>query len=462
MTADMRQQEGGDHRHVPAHDDLLSRLTSQRDNENGSTPLHLAASMNGLPSALYISVWCPVVFEPRRRPKPVVLLLDANESMVYQADNQGMYPIHIAALVGSLETVKILLKRCPDCATLRDATGRTFLHAAVEKKRFEVVNYVCHWKRKERFALILNAQDNNGDTALHRAVHAGNLLVFQHLISCHKVRLDVPNKEGMRPIDVSWSMMPLTHYYTWDPRIHIRTLLLKLGAPYGESRGDLFDDKRHTITVDTKFKGGEEKISENVTTAAQVLALFSVLITTVTFASAFTLPGGFRSAGDGGGAAGTPLLAGRGSYAFDAFILADALAFICSFVATAKLLYAGVPAFGLETRLRSINGAYSQMMNSGRSLVATLALGLYVVLLPPVGRTIAIAIAAAMVMLSLQLSKESEGIESLFAIAIAIPRNWKLSIWDFVVGFPIYVWERYWSFILIFGLPAIRKWARAG
>lgn len=166
MAADMRQQEGGDHRHVAADDELLARLSSQRDNDNGSTPLHLAASINGLPSALYIPICSPRVLAPLRRPKPVELLLKANEFAAYQPDNQGMYPIHAAASAGSLETVKILLEKHPDCATLRDARGRTFLHAAVEKKRFGVVKYVCHWKRKERFALILNAQDNNGDTAL--------------------------------------------------------------------------------------------------------------------------------------------------------------------------------------------------------------------------------------------------------------------------------------------------------
>ncbi|KAF0906678.1 hypothetical protein E2562_012252 [Oryza meyeriana var. granulata] len=278
------------------------------------------------------------------------LLLNANVSTAYLPDhNQGMYPIHVAASAGCLESVKALLEICPDCATLRDAKGRTFLHSAAEKARFCVVRYVVR-SRKSGLSCILNMQDNNGDTALHRAVHAGDLGVVSVLIVCRQ-----------------------------DPRIHIRTSLLAVGAPYGENRGDLFDEKQTSVTP--KFKGGEEKISENLTSAAQVLALFSILITTVTFASAFTLPGGYRSAGDGGGAAGTPVLAG--SYAFDAFILADALAFLCSFLATSVLLYAGVPAYPLETRFRNINCAYGLMMNSGRCLVAALALGLYVVLLPP-------------------------------------------------------------------------------
>uniref|UniRef100_A0A0E0LKP0 PGG domain-containing protein n=1 Tax=Oryza punctata TaxID=4537 RepID=A0A0E0LKP0_ORYPU len=274
----------------------MQQLTSQRDNDNGSTPLHLAASMAGLPS----------LGSKSAGPSATSLLLEANESSAYQPDNQGRYPIHAAASAGSLEAVKALLDKCSDCATLRDARGRTFLHAAVEKKRSGVVRHV---RRSTGLSSILNLQDDNGDTRC----------------------------------------TPLS-----DPSIRIRKLLWILRAPFGESRGDLFDEKHAKIIVESKRD--MEKMSENVTAAAQVLALFSVLITTVTFASAFTLPGGYRSAGDDGGAAGTPVLARRGSYAFDAFILADALAFVCSFVATARLLYAGVPAFSLGSRFRSING----------------------------------------------------------------------------------------------------------
>lgn len=127
---------------------------------------------------------------------------------------------------------------------------------------------------------------------------------------------------------------------------------------------------------------------------------------------------------DNGGAAGTPLLARRGSYIFNTFILADALAFVCFFVAMSLLLFAGVPANILERRFGSLNSAYSLMVNSGRSLVVALALGLYVVLLPPVGRTIATEIGVAMIMLAIvAFTKDSEGrVEPTFII-IPVMRN---------------------------------------
>lgn len=219
---DMPQQEEGN-KGVAHH--LLSELTSQRDKENGSTPLHLAASF--FPSS------------------GAGVLLDANVSTAYQPDKREMYPIHVAAGAGCLGAVEILLERCPECATLRDANGRTFLHVAVEGGQYKVVKYVCQQRRwhtawssllssilnnvvkyvcRQRrphaavsslLSSILNAQDINGDTALHRAVYAGNMTIFSCLVRNQRVHLGVKNKEGMTPIDAAWSKMPLNHYYAW-------------------------------------------------------------------------------------------------------------------------------------------------------------------------------------------------------------------------------------------------------
>ncbi|XP_066373076.1 protein ACCELERATED CELL DEATH 6-like [Miscanthus floridulus] len=439
-----------------AADTLLSQLTSERDKRTGSSPLRLAASQGGWNSAVLVStrfgrrLWQPLSPTSVAGEKMMMLLVDANVSTVYQPDKleAGLYPIHVAASAGSWRTVSALLKRCPDCATLRDAQGRTFLHAAADKGRWFVVHDVCD---DPGLSWILNVQDNNGDTALHLAVRAERVAVCSRLIRNDHVRLDVLNNKGARPIDLTWSKMPSNIYYAWDPCTRIRKLLLQTGAPYGELRADL-------LYENVRPKGDDEsKVSENLTNAAQVLGIVSVLVTTVTFASAFTLPGGYRSDGGGdnaGGVAGTPVLAG--SYAFDAFILSVVLAFICSFTATVVLVFAGVPAGNLSSRFSSINIAYS-MMNSGRSLMAAFALGIYVVLFP-VARTlpilVPIIIAATMPM------GISDGILDSMAPSLIVARSQKRSKLEALLGSILYVLEHYWSFLLIFGVPAVRKWAR--
>jgi hypothetical protein len=92
------------------------------------------------------------------------------------------------------------------------------------------------------------------------------------------------------------------------------------------------------------------------------MGIVSVLIATVTFAAAFTLPGGYRSADDSAApapatrsVAGTPVLGGKSNHLFKTFILADTtMAFICSSLATFALIFAGVPAMELPVRVKYI------------------------------------------------------------------------------------------------------------
>ncbi|KAL6606379.1 hypothetical protein ACP70R_042032 [Stipagrostis hirtigluma subsp. patula] len=425
---------------------LDSHLTTQRDKQTGSTPVHLAASLAGWPAMGLLSKWFPHVWPGRK--SATTLLLGANTCSAYQQDNKGLYPIHVAAMNGSLGAVNVLLQKCPDCATLQDAKGRTFLHIAVEKKRHWVVHYVCG---TPKFSSILNVQDNEGDTALHRAIEVGNLGIFNFLIQNQHVRLDVPNKEALTPLDLSWRMIPPRFYYKSNRRSVIHSSLLWLGAPHGESRPDLFYDKHISIPeVDKKVE--EVKNSQDLTNATQVMGIVSVLVATVTFASAFTLPGGYvQSASDG--VLGTPVLAG--SYVFDAFILADALAFMCSCLATFSLVFAGMAAMDLSIRMWCINFSFLFLKNSVRSLVAAFALGLYL-MLASVAHTIAIAV--CVITFSAWIYGNLEAWQIFCAAYTACARGRGISIsavCAYVLRFSVQLFQHFWSLVIIFGLPAI-------
>ncbi|CAL5034052.1 unnamed protein product [Urochloa decumbens] len=441
-TADMLQEIQGE-RHMMASSsvavtDLLSQLTNQRDRKGGSTPLHLAASLDGWPSAGFLSRWFPQLWAGSQSAS--MLLLDANLSTAYQGDDEGLYPIHVAAHAGSLDVVKMLLQRCPDCATLRDVKGRTFLHVAVEKGRHRVVKYVCN---EPGLSSILNAQENNGDTALHSSVRAGNVAVFNCLLRNPQVRLDLANMDGMTPLDLSWSMIPSGFYYPLNPGRILRLSLEYAGAPHGGGRPELFYEKHIP-------KSDIDEVSKKHTEATQVMSIVTVLIATVTFASAFTLPGNYR--GDG-----TPVLAG--SYAFDAFILADTLAFICSSLATGTLVYAGLPAMDISIRHRYLNISASLLQSSTRSFVAAFALALYLVL-APLDRTTAVAICVIIFSSSLwgnmgAWRKTSVANTVRARIGIRGP-----AVWFYTRAIFPSVLRHFGSYIIIFGLPSIRKRAR--
>ncbi|KAL6606462.1 hypothetical protein ACP70R_042115 [Stipagrostis hirtigluma subsp. patula] len=440
-------QQGQWDGHSISRVNLLSQLTIQRDkHQNGSTPLHLAVSLNGrswrgfaeLLSRSFPNAW--PLSEQRTR-----LLLDANASAAYQPDNEGSYPIHVAASVGSLEAVKALLERCPDCATLRDAKGRTFLHAAVDGESSTVVAYICR-RTPQEFLPVLNLQDNNGDTALHRAVHVGNLPIFKSLIRNQHERLDVQNKEAQTPLDVSLSKVE-TYFYVSNPSYVILLSLAMLGAPPGGTRPDLFFEKQLP-------KEDKDKLSEKVISSAQVMSIVSVLVATVTFASALALPGGYRADGD---AAGTPVLAG--SYAFDAFILSDALAFFCSCLATFTLVFAGVPAIDSNIRSRYLRIAAILLRSSARSFSAAFALGLYLVL-SPVAHKIAVTIcvvgSASLLYGNIevwQIIYTARLVHARYGIRLPTPRIYARAIF-------LHVMSHFWPLVIIFGLPAIRSWRR--
>ncbi|CAL5029022.1 unnamed protein product [Urochloa decumbens] len=410
-TADMLQ-EGQWDRHVMASssvvvNDLLLQLTNQRDRKGGSTPLHLAASLDGWPSTGFLSRWFPQLWPGAQ--SATTLLLDANLSTAYQGDDEGLYPIHVTAHAGSLDVVKMLMQRCPDCATLRDAKGRTFLHVAVEKGRYKVVKHVCN---EPGLSSILNAQDNHGDTALHSSVRAGNVAVFNCLLRNPQVRLDLANMDGMTPLDLSWSMIPSGFYYPLNPGRIVRLSLEYAGAPHGGGRPELFYEKHIPKT--------------------------------------FTLPGNYR--GDG-----TPVLAG--SYAFDAFILADTLAFICSSLATGTLVYAGLPAMDISIRHRYLNISASLLQSATRSFVAAFALALYLVL-APLDRTTAVAICVIVFASSLW---GNMGAWRKTCVANTVRARIGIrgpAVWFYTCAVFPGVLRHFGSYIIIFGLPSIRKWAR--
>lgn len=200
-NVEVNVQQEDQQRSIP----LLLHLTSQSD-KNGSTPLHFAASLKTSIEG-FTSRLCEH-FRPKQ--SPTTLLLGLNESAIYQPDNRGSYPIHVAASNGTLKAVITLLGRSPGCIALRNMQGKTFLHVAVEKKRHSIVAFVC--KRPE-LASVLNVQDNQGDTALHLAVKAGLVSIFNLLFRNREVSLNLPNKDGLTPRDLSWIMIPARFYY---------------------------------------------------------------------------------------------------------------------------------------------------------------------------------------------------------------------------------------------------------
>lgn len=195
---------------------------------SGSTALHFAASAEGPEIDIENSSllrWLRLRWPCQGRPTPSQLLLEADPSLACRPDSNGEYPVHVAASMGNLKLVALLLHKCPECAGLRDARGRTFLHAAVDRRREEIVEFATDGGREPAMAAILNAQDDGGNTAMHLAVVGGVLKVFCYLLRNRKVRLDLANNDGLTPADLYRSTIPTGLYYKTVSKFHFTVFL---------------------------------------------------------------------------------------------------------------------------------------------------------------------------------------------------------------------------------------------
>ncbi|XP_062193522.1 protein ACCELERATED CELL DEATH 6-like [Phragmites australis] len=404
-------------------------LTTQAD-INGSTPLHFISSQSG---RSYDS-WGYF----KRIQSYVKVVFKANKAPLYQPDNCGLFPLHVAASVGATKTIAIFLKDCPGSAGLRDTTGRTFLHVAVAKGRRSIVKFAC---RTPSLAWILNMQDNDGNTALHLAVQDGSLRMFSALFGNRQVDLNLTNAKGQTPLDISRCKIPLGMNYNQNIESLIHNALKRGGARYGCCRWDHFQGK-HINQEGLDYKKDELKRLKDST---QTQCIGSVLIATVTFGATFAIPGGYKADDHNNG--GTATLAGR--YGFDAFVMANTLAFICSTIATIGLMFSGTSMIDLKSRGMYFNASVLFISSSVTSLSAAFALGVYTVL-APVAHNIAVAVCVMSPLVVLSKNMEiliklgllarplcvrMGLLKSLMWLGIIAAVNMILEFWPFIVIF---------------------------
>ncbi|XP_029124418.1 protein ACCELERATED CELL DEATH 6-like [Elaeis guineensis] len=307
------------------------------DATNNSTPLHYAASSGNR--------------------KMVQLLLEKDSSASYLQDIEGLAPIHVAASAGHPNVIAELVQRRPDCTELITNQGRNFLHVAIVNKRLQVVKYVL----ESGILVDLNEPDNEGKTPLHLAVISKNRQIVQMLSSNGTVNTSIMNYEGHTPLDLAFLTI------NWEIALrmyNIMTDLINHGSRFTPQRLDL---------ITNHLQRNQEGEIHRYKTLAKNLAIVAVLTATVTFAAAFTLPGGYKS--DSSPNAGNAILANRA--AFKVFLVSDSLAMISSIsVAIIVLLRTG--SLDHDIRLCSLITAMILMCAAVGGMLVAFATGIYV------------------------------------------------------------------------------------
>ncbi|KAK1679991.1 hypothetical protein QYE76_040839 [Lolium multiflorum] len=318
---------------------LLTRVDS-----SGRTPLHFAAFYGALDI--------------------VKLFLDDHASLRLAtiSDNDGSFPVHTAAMVGETRTVCELIKRCPNYYELVDDKGRNLLHRAVEHGQDSVVRHIC---QNDKLAMLLNATDSEGNTPLHLAVQGGYPGIVSLLLATLSVDMGITNKDGLTARDLS--------------RL-ARAHEVARGSSLGYDGGDCLYWLRAPSTLDGVLRFYEKPAEEDAPAEGDDMTksgtIASVLIATVAFAAAFTVPGGFVA--DDHAHAGTAVLARR--FAFRAFVVSDTVAFVCSIVATCFHIYGSAREIPHGHRLWYNLLASGLVPVGSQFMIAAFAFGFHLVL----------------------------------------------------------------------------------
>ncbi|CAM0144820.1 unnamed protein product [Urochloa decumbens] len=281
------------------------------------------------------------------------------------SNNKGSFPVHIAAMVGSTAIIDKLVQKCPDYYEMVDAQGRNLLHCAVEFNKDAVVRYIC---QNDTFSMLLNAVDYDGNTPLHLAAKHGSPRIVSLLLQTMKVKTYMANKDGLtaRALAIH-ALPPRWNTYILSPR-HLTICCLIW------SKATITLDRIHYLCANVKQVVEEASKEEDNLTKTGTIG--SVLIATVAFASAFTVPGGFVA--DDRSGAGAATLARR--FAFRAFAVSDTLAFVCSATATCFLILGGTREVPRNQRSRYKGLASVLLPLAAYFIIAAFAFGFHLVL----------------------------------------------------------------------------------
>ncbi|XP_078150751.1 protein ACCELERATED CELL DEATH 6-like [Carex rostrata] len=150
--------------------------------DSKSTPLHYAASVGNL--------------------ETVKLLLGDGEikKAAYMPDKNGLFPIHTAAVCGEALIINELIEQFPDSDELLDTQGRNMLHLAILSRKGDTIARMGH---NHTFLRMLNARDYQGNTPLHLASERRQYYIVRFLISMKVVYSSIMNRNGLTPVDLA-------------------------------------------------------------------------------------------------------------------------------------------------------------------------------------------------------------------------------------------------------------------
>ncbi|GFZ06599.1 ankyrin repeat family protein [Actinidia rufa] len=221
-------------------------------------------------------------------------LLEYDFSMAYMSDRDGQSPLHVAAHNGHTNVIEEIIQLCPDSGELLDLKGRNALHIAILSEKVNVVKYMLEIAELEG---LINQADSDGNTPYHLAAMKRKTWIMRYLM--------------------------------WDERVDRRS---KDNIEHQPINGEKVPQGTTQEETDCKTQSYRQM--------GRTLLMVAVLIATVTFAAAFTMPGGYNN--NLGPNQGFALLLSSKQLRW--FIISDSVAMTCSITAACIIFWGAVVA----------------------------------------------------------------------------------------------------------------------
>ncbi|KAF9672947.1 hypothetical protein SADUNF_Sadunf11G0097300 [Salix dunnii] len=255
--------------------------------------------------------------------KAVGRLLERDKFIAYAFDKKGHSALHVAALYGQANVIKRIIHTCPDSGELLDLNGRSVLHYAVLSGQVNVVRCVLEVAELQ---CLVNQADNGGNTPLHLAAIERQTRILRWLIWDERVDHRARNENGQSVFDIDESIRETCFTYRCNIITCIWRKLVSVSNRITGKKNPPCADQEAIARIQTYKRMGN------------TLLLVATLIATVTFAAAFTMPGGFNN--DLGPKQGVALL--ESSKRLRWFIFSDAIAMASSIIAACIIFWGAI------------------------------------------------------------------------------------------------------------------------
>ncbi|KAJ1692480.1 hypothetical protein LUZ63_009178 [Rhynchospora breviuscula] len=278
------------------HADITELLLKKRPNlarrpaKDGTRPLEFAVANNDLGI--------------------VKKLLEYVPDVAYLGNTvMGRTPFLVAAINGFVPIAEEIISACPDSAyTTSKKSSENGLHEAIKHERQNFVDFILRTPQLHR---LINQVDNDGNLPIHSAAAECNPDILRSLLSHKEQDYSALNVKGFHAVDKISGQKKLWKTLKWNESFTLLSNVIPSG--WKDKAGDKAEKQIKKQSFD-EVKSLTTKYLTNTSLVAALLA-------TITFAAAFTLPGGLSNdASD----TGQPIFARKA--VFQVFLISDTIA----------------------------------------------------------------------------------------------------------------------------------------